>query len=149
MDVNELRLGNYLLYFEDNKWKIGKLVGISDCALIFDNEDTVTPKVCGSIKLDGSLLKKCGFVKESEYIYTHYSDEKIIFDKPNDWNKIKDYPIGVRGANGSFLFGFIPHEETIIRCLNLHQLQNMFYSITGKELEVNNDIFDTIIREYK
>lgn len=86
------------------------------------------------IPLTPELLEKCGFEYSSNHIYEYKYDGSILFDELNDWKNIDKYSIGIVAGNGGWLH--IPAGEVIIRCLYLHQLQNMYYAITGEELEV-------------
>jgi hypothetical protein len=67
------------------------------------------------IKLNGIVLSKCGFEKVNHkdgYIFYHHNKEKIrIYSNRTEY----------RG-------NFIPH------CKYLHQLQNLYFALTEKEL---------------
>ena len=104
----------------------------SDC---FENTD----KEIYPIPLNKQLLENIGFKFSGNHVYEYKDDENILFDEPDDWNNAKDYPIQIVGGSGGYILVYIPHGETIIRCLYLHQLQNFFYCITGKELEIRRE----------
>ena len=132
MKVSELKIGNIVnrhgLPTVINGILNSNLVGyISTPSTAFLCETQIEP-----IYLTDEILRDwCNFKKASEYIYDHESG--IVFDAPNDWNDTSDYPTGI-SCTQSFL-GFNP-EEIIIRALTLHDLQNKFFAITGKELQI-------------
>ena len=103
----------------------------SDC---FENTD----KEIYPIPLNKELLENIGFKYSSNHVYEYKEDENILFDEPDDWNDTKDYPTQIVGVNGNYL-GYMLRGETVIRCLYVHQLQNLFYCITGKELEIRRE----------
>jgi len=130
MKITELRIGNYviapdLVYAEDN---IRKVVGISGVKSIFlktiDGEKNnrfpiylITP-----VPLTEEILLKCGFGEVGFYdnVY-HLDDFRIYLDKSINSGLIK-YENGACNL-----------EKEIS---NLHQLQNLYFALIGKDLEV-------------
>jgi len=133
MKATELRIGNYV--YADlisgkgrtviHKIKLRDLVNIEECGGFLEFKP---------IPLTPEILEKCGFIKESEYIFTHESE--IVFDAPSDWSDLDEYPIGIDCSRS--VMGYNP-EVVIIRCIYLHDLQNKFYAIKGEELEINTE----------
>lgn len=134
ISINELRIGNLVsienvplgINTKEDKG-IYKIISISN---IINSNPCITAKNVGcgitvgsSIKnlepipLTPELLEKCGF---DRLLFVYQKDRiDVIIDK----NRIGIYP--------NFLSGML------IICKYLHQLQNMYYAITGEELEIN------------
>ena len=123
---NELRIGNYInlhRYFtDDNKNGIQKFS--------FDLSDGI--KRMTPIPLTEEILLKCGFIKD--FIdYKHDYIDIIDWCIPNngDYKFLFsiDKEINAKDDNIKYFY-----EETEIK--SLHHLQNIYWSITQKELEV-------------
>ena len=135
ININELRIGNLV---STN----GKPMNTSDKGvykvLAIDSKDSFEElKGCVTITCDDpryrdvgawcqylepipltpELLKKCGFDRPLSVYQKDHID--VIIDK----KRIGIYP--------NFL------SRILIICKYLHQLQNMYYAITGEELEIN------------
>jgi len=129
MDSKQLRIGNYVLADYDEvevlevyqeqirARKLYPLEGLDDILII--HLQNVHP-----IPLDAELLVKCGFVKDGtcfkygevyRYYYSGESAEKYFwaFNTPVGWVAKCDY-----------------------RLKYLHQLQNLYYVLTGSDLPV-------------
>ena len=149
IDINELRIGNYLKYtdtkeigfvvsinYDDESMK-DNFVGLDIRETFEGNNSLIEGRISyfDPIPLTPELLEKCGFKYTSNHVYEYKDDENILFDEPTDWNNTKNYPIGIAGISTTIFGMYVTNGEVIIRCLYLHQLQNMYYSITGEELE--------------
>ena len=142
--TSDLRLKNWLYESDKSKFPMQvEGIGKDWIYLNFEgNESDVfenTDKEIYPIPLNKQLLENIGFKFSGNHVYEYKDDENILFDEPDDWNNAKDYPIQIVGGSGGYILVYIPHGETIIRCLYLHQLQNFFYCITGKELEIKRE----------
>ena len=142
--TSDLRLGNWLYESDKSKFPMQvEGIGKDWIYLNFEGNDgdvfENTDKEIYPIPLNKELLENIGFKYSSDHVYEYKEDENILFDEPNDWNDTKDYPTQIVGVNGNYFTGYVPYGETIIRCLYLHQLQNFFYCITGKELEIKRE----------
>jgi hypothetical protein len=138
--TSDLRLCNWLYYTEETKFPMQvSALGKGWVQLNFEgNEGDVfenTDKEIYPIPLNKELLENIGFKYSSNHVYEYKGDENILFDEPDDWNDTKYYPTQIVGVNGNYL-GYMLQGEAVIRCLYVHQLQNFFYCITGKELEI-------------
>lgn len=154
IDVKELRIGNFVylpslskaaygyenvpfcveeLFTEDGGYKV--LCHCETKEGYNCTEDAIISEI-EPIPLTEELLLKCGFKKTGDFAFEYKDDADLIFDAPNDWNNTDDYPVGISSIDPGYLAMYIPHGEVIIRCLYLHDLQNKFFAITGKELEV-------------
>lgn len=122
MKTTELRIGNKATFLD----KIvtiealsGDLVSVSGFERnkftpIFQNHNGLKP-----IKLTEEILLKCGFVKDE---FDNWENEtRLGLYKPEEF----DGYLSVWG------------ESTVGECNYLHQLQNLYYALTGQELEIN------------
>ena len=134
IDVRDLRIGNYVKL---NSGVIIKVLSVGSNYINLNTLGRIEDCEINPILLTPEILEKCGFEYSSNHVYEYKDDENILFDEPNDWNNTKKYPIGIFGGESNFLIPYTPHGEVIIRCKYLHQLQNMYYAVTQKELEVN------------
>lgn len=108
----ELRIGNYVKCVDGNTICIDK----DDMIYILSNTFDVEP-----IPLSEEVLLKCGFEEDE----THVSE-----DHPwAIWVK-NDVVISLPYFEFSF-------ESTDVEIKYLHQLQNLYYALTGEELEVS------------
>ena len=150
MNEKELRIGNFVLcsYRYELCVEVIKSIYYDDIEGIykvefesghFSGTNGVSLRGISPIPLNRDALELAGFKYSGNHVYEYKDDENILFDEPNDWNNAKDYPIQIVGGSGGYILVYIPHGETIIRCLYLHQLQNFFYCITGKELEIKKE----------
>lgn len=140
-NVRELRIGNIVNCYsserKENRPFYVTQIFVDEVEI--DNEDecfTIMVDRIGGIPITEELLLKCGFKKTGDYAFEYKDDSDLIFDAPNDWGNTGDYPVGISSINPGYPAMYIPHGEVIIRCLYLHDLQNKFFEITGKELEV-------------
>lgn len=113
--VNEIRVGNRI--------KIDGVIVTVDERTIFDfNHDG---RIKEPIELTEQVLLKCGFEKQQldrqTYFELKVNNTRFITD---DNGKVR---IGVQG--------FSQHEYLLLELEYLHQLQNVYYYLTGKELE--------------
>lgn len=116
--IQELRLGNFILVQETAKrWKVME-VDFDLFARVY--ADGVQAE---GIELTSTLLQKCGFV-ENEGGYHIILDNDTL--SKLDW----DGPTGLYIVEDG-------HEFDVSKNQYLHQLQNLYFALTGKELEVN------------
>ena len=141
MNVNELRIGNLVrgnmvsvfridqIHLTDHQGYVARMYPNNDIASYVDLQVSRAEP----IRLNDKILLMCGFKQATEYIFDHESG--VVFDAPNDWIKSGKYPTEINCTMS--VMGFNP-EQIIIRTLTLHDLQNKFFAITGKELNVAN-----------
>lgn len=135
MNAQELRIGNYAKYADCNVWMkrlIGKpkRMNLDDISELHYNHELYEP-----IELTEDILLKCAFVKAVNEERWATFDMKINTETNSSFNHIRIY-LGHEGADVRLTLDYIyyPHLKTI---KHLHQLQNLFYSITQSELQVN------------
>jgi hypothetical protein len=137
MNVKELRIGN-LFYRIIRKNEIHlpdyvaikiASVGLFESEYILSDQDfysveeyqKVSNKDLSGIPLNSEWLVKCGFKMAKIGGYEYF--------------KLKECPAlnGSVHSNGFMNFMDVPYP-----CQNVHQLQNLFYCMTGEELTFNN-----------
>ncbi|VXC99401.1 hypothetical protein [Sphingobacterium multivorum] len=117
---NELRIGNYVAsdHFKDRDVIVKvRLIGQEQAIVEHPNGLTEPMLYQGemrAIKLTEEILLKCGFDIES--VPYHCINGNVV----------------LYYSQGDFLYKYTGTEIKY-----LHQLQNLFYALTGKELEVN------------
>lgn len=129
IDATTLRLGNYILH------KGG--VRILPVALTLTHFELLAKDMAKDmfpIKLSAENLKKCGFIENEKY-YQHPEVREFVLT------------LAVPGVNKNEIRAYVPATTTFARATvneliisnniyHLHQLQNLFYALTGEELEV-------------
>lgn len=126
MKANELRIGNYVETSEENSYPHGKITSINEESIIVENWDIFNKdefKYIRPIILNEDMLLKCGF----DYMYK------------NEW--LSNGMFGIRKDFKYFVYGFptLHTDKELFTCniKYLHQLQNLYFALTGEELIVN------------
>jgi len=129
MTVNELRIGNWLIDYEN---KIGKVKSIEDYNVlkVVSNEGVLISyceiELYKPIPLTEEILLNCGF-KISSYPETIFYS--IIFDD------VALYTLTINRKLGTNVFTY-KNENSITQIKHLHQLQNLYFSLTNQELNI-------------
>ena len=138
IDIKELRFGNYVSFTDPSGETINMIVGgvMPDEILLWfppnvssgdkvevSNGITIRgwqdgPEI-NPIPLTKELLLKCGFEEEFGGIIYYNRNQGIEFNFSNGW---------CTASRG---------EYDIVDVQYLHQLQNLYFALTGEELEVN------------
>ena len=136
MNITELKIGNLVLYND----LYCKIIGIDENKVLVEYHDGDTDycyiDYIEPIKLTEELLFKIGF--EEKIGYSNYS--KVCYDENNYSNSINIYYCS---KLKHFKFTHDNGKEVDLQMMDLynikylHQLQNAYYCLTGKELEVN------------
>ena len=116
MKSNELRVGNWVNYWGDNI-KFDEI----DLSDLFNPSIDIYETDLEPIELTEEILLKCGFEKreDGDYNLFKYSEVDIVIC--SDFSSWK-----CDGIN--FSVNYIKY---------LHQLQNLYFALTNKELEIN------------
>lgn len=120
IEVHELRVGNWVKNDCDDKYM---QVEVDDFKTIQADPDWLLP-----IPISPEILEKCGFEKVSSSFYEIDLGNNIGQLQVNPYNGIVF--IGHHRLDG---FGINPNTSN---SFPLHQLQNLFYALTGEELNV-------------
>ena len=127
MNANELRIGNYV--YDDNgeivqveqinSDKIHKFVTVSRGKLIYSSN-------IYQISLTKELLFKCGFGQQ-------------FLSDPQEFNVLSAYKNGgfeILKFNDEEVFFYVDWSGNRTCIKSLHQLQNLYFALNGKELEI-------------
>lgn len=119
IDSTELRRGNYLLLRD----RIVAVGGIPNhiCLLIPGEKYAVDLEEFVSVPISCELLLKCGFREENDNFY-RADLGTISFNQYGYYIQMKECSSGI---------------IRVIKITSLHKLQNLYFALTGKELEVN------------
>jgi hypothetical protein len=128
---SELRLGNYLLYKSNGK------ISMLPCSYThFDLMHKGDTASFYPVVLKPELLQKCGFIENKNYPLLPNARELILV-------------LPVIGSHKNELYGYVKNNgECFVRAtvngavasnnfFYLHQLQNLFFTLTGQELQIN------------
>lgn len=126
VNANELRVGNWVGRTAGEM----KVIGITDSGALFEDTDCVDFKYLEPIPITTEILEGCGFVEDKEYLLLHHPVLKCRWVTQKLFNNLKiETP-------------FLRFDSTCrppFGCTDiyyLHQLQNLYFSLTGNELEV-------------
>jgi TATA-box binding protein (TBP) (component of TFIID and TFIIIB) len=120
MKANHFRIGNWLFHSDNTPMKIAKIesekfaeLNFNDCSIVLEHKGIYYESKIFPIPITEEILLKCGFEKGKCYF------------------SLENFDIDLKGW-----FGF----NNMVANANikyLHQLQNLYFALTGEELEVN------------
>ncbi len=114
IQASELRINNWIFLIDKNK---NYQITAHDIEEIEGYPEQANP-----VPLSPELLEKAGFEKETK------------FDEPHDYWFKKE----MRTFAKERMYIYLPYGlfDSMAPCKYLHQLQNLYYALTGTELEV-------------
>lgn len=115
---NELRVGNCLL-FKGNSTINVKLDRFDLSAILYNEDEVLHYK---PIELTEEILLKCGFKKAG-------TDKEVLM-----W--LSDF-YWYSSSPNFVSININDCIDKVIKCTYLHQLQNLYFALTGEELEIN------------
>lgn len=121
-DIRELRIGNLLMFNGHTPAKVDIIELQSDGKGMVNYLDASDDDMFDAIPLTPELLEKCGFRK---YRYSWSTSKQNTFNF-EEWSN-----------DGLGLYLHINDHKTGQHIKYLHQLQNLYFSLTGQELEIN------------
>jgi hypothetical protein len=129
IQANELRIGNWVIDHGGNNNIVQGIHGSGSVRFI-DGEVCAVDKLNG-IPLTPEILEKCGFEEnENQTLYLGIDDYGLnwleIIKSPDGF-----YPVIYQWAEMS---NETPQSVHLNRVEYLHQLQNLYYALTGQEL---------------
>jgi hypothetical protein len=130
MKANEFRIGNWVFDDENIPMQIAKTESenftkwnFNDFSIILEHKRTYYESKIFPIPLTKEILLKCGFVS-------------CKADKENEWLNLKTRHFNFSSDESvKFQKVFLLLNKTEITCDYLHELQNLYYSLTKTELE--------------
>lgn len=129
IQANELRIGN-LLEYQSDVFKLDTVQEIHSLTWLRKNVHYIKQLSLDDLKpipLTPEILERCGFIKCIN------ADDDVLFKK--QYFEIEYMEFFSEEKNGFYYNNNMPH-ETHIRYL--HQLQNLYFALTGEELELNS-----------
>jgi len=140
VDVKELRIGNWVSYLGNNTRTNSISVGDNGGYVSTFRTGAITQNQIEPISLTEELLLKCGF--EWDKAYKAFRSESfcplICKNDGTDYWRIDTSKEGYHQEYDNKLYLTSEKEYTVSDkpIEYLHQLQNIYYALTGKELEV-------------
>ena len=128
--THEFRLGNFLMH------KTGVRILTVPCTLQhFELMNKDGGKDLFPVVLSATVLEKCGFVENKKYALLPESREFILVlpVMGSGETEIKAYVKSNKECFGRAMINNLPISNNFYQ---LHQLQNLYYTLTGQELEV-------------
>jgi D-serine deaminase-like pyridoxal phosphate-dependent protein len=121
MKANELRIGNYVYNGFNEVVRISNIISQNNTSGYL--LETLKP-----IPLTEEILLKCGFVS-------------CKADKDNEWLNLKTRYFNFSSDESvKFKKVYLVLNKTELVCDHLHELQNLYYSLTKTELNYENTI---------
>ena len=145
MDARSLRISNLVLFAEDQS--VFTVKEISEEGLWVFNEDETTwieIDQFEGIPLTEGWLLRMGFVRikrTGRYgdIYAISSGSDSCYCLEKDWNDYPSYFVGIEYTDSPFKEDEDKTYNFSFDMKHVHQLQNMYYALTGEELTIKND----------
>lgn len=147
MKVNELRIGNYVNLYNTEFWEehINELCTVIEInSKMTEKEKEIWKNSFGSLALESKNKKE--FNQFSEYAKPIPLTEKWLsdfgFKKTNESEEVERYSlngfeIAIHEEDGKVYFVY---QHMVLRhIINVHQLQNLYFAITGTELSYENE----------
>lgn len=130
INATELRLGNYILH------KAGVRILPVKCSFQhFELAAKGLVKDMFPIALKPDLLQKCGFIENKKYYQLPDVREFVLTLPVQGTNKNEIYAY-VNSNNENYARATINDLIISSNFYNLHQLQNLYYALVGKELDL-------------
>lgn len=130
IDANELRLGNYIMQKQNTR------ILTTRCSLQhFDLIAKGYDKDMFPIVLKAAVLESAGFIENKDYPLAPQARE-FKLELPvigNNRNEIVAY---IKNNKECFARATINNLPVSNNIFHLHQLQNLYYALTGKELNI-------------
>ncbi len=130
IQANELRLGNYILQKLNNKISTVKC-NYSHFELLAKGDD----KTLFPVVLKAELLEKCGFIENKEYALLPEAREFILILPISGTNKNEIYAY-IKSNKECFGRATVNGLVVSNNFYQLHQLQNLYFALTGTEVEI-------------
>jgi len=132
IQANELRLGNYVLHKANHKI-VRVAMDYSHFELLAKGEGALFFPVV----LKAELFEQCGFLENKDYPLAPQAREfKLILPLPGSHQvEIAGY---IKSNSEAFARAVVDNLTLSKNVYHLHQLQNLYFTLSGKELEINS-----------
>jgi hypothetical protein len=139
MKTNELRIGNWVIGIQCDRSEVEQQVDVinmmGDFAVTTHGWSELKPIELKPIPLTEEWMLKCGY-KYDGYKYEYYDgqEEKRVFESENglgDFVEIDGFFLPM-----PYYFGQAFGENFKLK--HVHQLQNLYFALTGEELTIKN-----------
>lgn len=133
METSELRKSNLIIF----DTSIVEVSGTLNCTVFVENGGTIDElpaAYCSGIPLTEERLLKLGFEKDKEYFtkrYSRHEDEIISWLMVHYDKSMSRYVATVGNDNNIFAININSY-------LHIHQLQNLYFALTGEELTLKS-----------
>lgn len=131
IELNQLRIGNLVKEYNEVK----KVSAIYPHGVDFEegNFGVCPPQDMNPIPLTEAVLRAVGY---------------LYFDNGKDWGYTNGTGIRVSDYNDEYFYLDILDQQGItLEIKTLHQLQNLIFALTGKELEINMEELKKAVNE--
>jgi hypothetical protein len=128
INISELRLGNYILHKVNNK------VSVVKCAFQhFELVNKEGTRDLYPVVLKSEILGRCGFTENESYPLRPGAQEFVLLlaVPGSDKNEIKAYVKSNKECFGRATVNGLTVSQNFF---HLHQLQNLYFILTGKEM---------------
>jgi hypothetical protein len=134
--INELRIGNWVYPNDENATPYPVLGLLKDkwiCCWenVIGDIEYVKYSDAQPITLTPEILKKCGFEKVKDGKMPYW---KLVINRTEVISIEEDWSVGLNATDETSSQGYATNEN---RCKYLHQLQNLYFALTGQELTIN------------
>jgi hypothetical protein len=131
INENELRLGNYILQKVNTR-----IIPVKCTHQHFDLLKNGNAKDIFPVTLKAEILEKCGFIENKKYALLPDAREFILVLPVigNANNEIRAYIKNNKECFGRVVLNNLPVSNNFY---NLHQLQNVYFSLINEELKIS------------
>lgn len=132
VDVKQLRIGNYvkICFTEKQGWEWVRVTNIHADGTIDTDTNHKTRYYYEPIKLTDAILLSSGFKHDRIYRYRFELGTFVLARTMKDWSGPPTK------ANECFSLALDYGNQLSTQTEYLHQLQNLYYALTGEELDV-------------
>jgi hypothetical protein len=125
MKANELRIGNWIRTSKEEQ-----AVDVLCDSLSTINQHCITYDMVAPIQLTEQWLIRFGFEKDEEFDEGGIVDYRYFLHKRN-------FTLSFTSNFSTEDFIYVNYNQGGVDCFFIHQLQNLYFALTGEELKLN------------